>query len=131
MGDIKNYSPFYKVRKTLKFLRATLGFPLKISNESFTEFTFVTWLEVIRFFIIYVIPVILHSYLFVLFMSHDGNLDRFWRFYESIYTYYSMSIVDDKLEKINKRRLERVKRFCSNQSKLETKSRTCRNRKQK
>ena len=94
MGDIKIYSPFYKVRKTLKLLRCILGFPLKPSNESFTEFIFNFWLEIFRFLIILVIPTILHIYLFIVFITLDGTLENFTLFYYELYTHYSTSILD-------------------------------------
>ena len=99
MGDIKTYSPFFKVRKTLKFLRAILGFPLKPTDESLTEFSFITWLEIFRYSILYIFPVILHGYVIVVMMlALDGDLGKRWatykEYYKGIYNHYSTSKLD-------------------------------------
>ena len=99
MGDIKTFSPFFKVKKTLKFLRAILGFPLKPANDSLTEFSFITWLEILRYSILYIFPVILHGYVFVVMMlCVDGDLAKRWEtykeYYKGIYSHYSTSKLD-------------------------------------
>ena len=99
MGDIKTYSPFFKVKKTLKFLRAILGFPLKPTDESLTEFSFITWLEIFRYSILNIFPVILHGYVFVVMMlSLDGDFGKRWKiyaeYYKGVYNHYSTSKID-------------------------------------
>ena len=100
MGDIKNYSPFCKVKKTLKFLRAILAFPLKPSNESLTEFIFLTWLEIFRYAIFYIFPVILHGYVLIVMFSWsitEEDVDfknATVEYYKGIYYHYSISVLD-------------------------------------
>ena len=55
MNTERIYSPFYKIRRTLTFLRWTLGFPLQIQDDSYTDFRFVTWIESIRALTVFLI----------------------------------------------------------------------------
>ena len=42
------YSPFFKIHKTFYLLRLMFGFPLVSTNDSFSEFEFKFWLELLR-----------------------------------------------------------------------------------
>ena len=42
-------SPLYKIRRCLKILRCFFGFPLSIKDAGFTEFTFIPYVEFIKF----------------------------------------------------------------------------------
>ena len=48
----KEYSPLYKIKKTLLLLRFVLGFPLSAENFEFSEFSFRPWIECPRFFLL-------------------------------------------------------------------------------
>ena len=56
MKIMVTHSPFYNIRKTLKFLRRVFGFPLQAKDDSFMEFRFVLWLECIRFLPLLLLP---------------------------------------------------------------------------
>jgi hypothetical protein len=94
MNDIKVFSPFYRIRRTLVLMRWTLGCPLKPKNDSFAEFKFVTWVEIIRLFFLILMLVICHLYWVVIFLSFDGNLEGLIDFYNDLYKYYSTSKLD-------------------------------------
>ena len=94
MGDIKNYSPFYKVRRTLILLRWVLGFPLKPTDDSFTSFVFIPRIEILRFFAILSFPIILHAYSFLSFYTLDEHLENYVELYKGIYYHYSQRTMD-------------------------------------
>jgi len=94
MGDIKIYSPFYKVRRTLILLRWVLGFPLKPTDDSFTSFVFIPRIEILRFFAVLSFPIILHAYSFLSFYTSDEHLENFVELYKGIYYHYSQSTMD-------------------------------------
>ena len=94
MGDIKTYSPFFKIRRTLNLLRWVLGFPLKPMDDSFTNFEFKPRLEIFKFFAVISFPIILHVYLVIIFVTTDGNLENYIAFMKGVYYHYSRSKID-------------------------------------
>ena len=94
MEELKVYSPFYNVRRTLILLRWLLGFPLQSTDDSFSEFVFISRLEITRFFVMLSFPIILNLYLLLVFLNSDGQLQNFLDFYQGIYYYYSQNTID-------------------------------------
>ena len=94
MSDNIVFSPFYKISRTLVILRWILGCPLQTKNDSFVEFKFVTWMEIIRLFIVNSMIGICHLYWLFIFLSFDGSIERLIEFYHDIYQYYSTSTLD-------------------------------------
>ena len=88
------HSPFFKVRKTLLLLRYTLGLPLQIKDNRYTEFRFVTWLECLRFF---VYCLILNSWLINLSgicLLVDGTVENYMQLLKDSYRLTSSSVID-------------------------------------
>ena len=100
MNAEMKYSPFYKTRRTLRFLRWTLGFPLQIKDDSHTEFRFVTWVESIRIITVFLILGSPNLYWIVLLLSYHGNLDDFYYVHEESYKKLSSNKVDQLLSAI-------------------------------
>ena len=94
MSDNKVFSPFYNIKRTLMLMRVSLGCPLQPKNDSFTEFKFVIWMEIIRVFVVIFMTGMLHLFWVVIFLSSDGNVKRLIEFYNDIYKYYSTSTLD-------------------------------------
>lgn len=98
MMEVKEFSPFYKIRRILWFLRWTLGFPLRAKDGSYSEFTFITWLECVRFCMMacclsfFVIFSLISLTLFM-----DINMEQFKRFLISNMNFYSTSTLDNSL----------------------------------
>ena len=97
MNTEKIYSPLYKTRQTLRFLRWTLGFPLQIKGDSYTEFRYVTGIESIRLLTVFLI--FGSSYLFwiILHLIYEGNLNNFSNVLEEAFQGVSLSRVDQIL----------------------------------
>ena len=84
MTDPRKYSPFYKIRRTLTVLRWMLGFPLQKKNEYYTEFKFISWLEWLRFTVMFLLPLSGLFFVLIVISIVDGNLDNFEsEFYKS------------------------------------------------
>ena len=79
------YSPLYKTRLTLKILRWTCGFPLQTKDESYTVFRFVTYIEIIRLIIVFLILRIDSLYVVAVFLIYDGSLSSVHTFYEDAF----------------------------------------------
>ena len=79
------YSPLYKTRLTLKILRWTCGFPLQTKDESYTVFRFVTYIEIIRLIIVFLILRIDSLYVVAVFLIYEGSLSSVYTFYEDAF----------------------------------------------
>ena len=88
------YSPLYKTRRTLKFLRWIFGFPLQTKDGSYTTFQFVSWIECFRYFLLFSVFILCHLYWIILLLVYDGNLDNFYNLFKKLYDNYSTSKVD-------------------------------------
>ena len=76
MTDPREYSPFYKIRRTLVVLRWMLGFPLQKKNEYYTEFKFMSWLEWLRFTVMFLLPFSSLFFVLIVILIVDGNFDN-------------------------------------------------------
>ena len=87
-------SPLYNTRHALKVFRWTCGFPLQTKDGSYTAFRFVTWLEALRFVIVFLF--LRFTYLYVLAWSliYDEGFSAFTAFYENAFNKFSASKVD-------------------------------------
>ena len=95
MNIMVTHSPFYNIRKTLKFLRRILGFPLQAKDDSFVEFRFVLWLECIRFLPLLLLP--LGSQIFLSFWYLTTKRDLLLTIYNLVKLYrdmYSANSID-------------------------------------
>ena len=74
--DATRHSPFFKVRKALLVLRWTLGFPLQIKDDCYTEFRCVVWLECLRFVIYCLMLCNYFFYVIAACLLVDGTLEH-------------------------------------------------------
>ena len=88
------HSPLYKTRHSLKVFRWTCGFPLQAKDSSYTSFRFVTWLETIRFIIVFLFLRLTYLYVLSWNLIYDGGFSTFIRFYEDAFNKFSGSKVD-------------------------------------
>ena len=97
MKDTKEYSPFYKIRRTLVLLRWTFGFPLQSIDDSYTEFRFVLWLECLRFSVVYLMIMLSFVYWLFVVLIVDGNLENFITLFKELQDTYSKNKIDHYL----------------------------------
>ena len=97
MKATKEYSPFYKIRRTLMLLRWTLGFPLRAKDNSYTEFRFVLWLECLRFLLLCLMSVLPVVFWLLVLLIVDGNLEHFKNLMKESNENYSTSKIDHVL----------------------------------
>ena len=97
MKCAKEYSPFYKIRKTLVLLRWTLGFPLQEKDNSYTEFRFVLWLECLRFPLVCLMPLLGLLFWILVLLIVDGNLENLEILIKESSENYSTSKIDHVL----------------------------------
>ena len=94
MSTIHIHSPLYRIRLPLKVLRCIFGFPIQATNETYTKFRFLSWLEFIRFVIM--LSMLLLTYLDIagLILIYDGNLHNFFRIKQECWNNFSTSKID-------------------------------------
>ena len=96
MEDLKIYSPFYKIRRTLILLRWTLGFPLQATDDSYTKFRFLPWLECLRLLVVCVMLVLPYVYWSLVLLCVDGTVENMSNIIKRTLDTYSTS----KLEQV-------------------------------
>ena len=94
MASTNTNSPLYEIQRPLKLLRWIGGFPIKAVDSSFSQFTFIPWLEYIRFCFLILVFVMEYIYLMVKVLLYDGNLYSVYTFYETNYNKFSASKID-------------------------------------
>ena len=97
MDSNKQYSPLYKIRKPLFCLRWTLGFPLQTIDNSYAHFRFVTWIECIRFSLLFSIYITEFVFWGILILVNDGNLSNYFDSVQQMYEDFSPSKMDQIL----------------------------------
>ena len=90
----REYSPFYKIRRTLVVLRWMLGFPLQAKTASYTEFVFIFWLEWLRFFVMALMPFSGIIFLLIIILISDGNFDNLEKEFDRSQENYTTSKID-------------------------------------
>ena len=76
MTTVKEYSPFYKIRRTLILLRWTFGFPFQAKDDSYTEFRFVVWLECLRLLVLCLLSTSFFVFWLFALLIVDGSLEN-------------------------------------------------------
>ena len=95
MKSTEVFSPFYNIRRSLKLLRWTFGFPLQGKDDSFTEFRFVVWLEGLRFLVLSILLAVVYVYWTFVLLIVDGNLHKFINLATMYTDNYSRSKLDN------------------------------------
>lgn len=96
----KQYSPLYKIRKPLFFLRWTLGFPLQTIDNSYLHFRFATWVECVRFSLLFSTYITQFVFWGILILVKDGNLSNYVDSVQQMYENFSRSKMDQILAMI-------------------------------
>jgi hypothetical protein len=94
MVNVKLYSPFYTIKRTITILRWIFGFPLIAKDNSYTEFRFATLFECARFLVLSLITMIYHVYWIIVLLIVDGNLKNFIYILKETNRNYSENAVD-------------------------------------
>ena len=98
MCESKVFYPFYRIRRTLLFLRWILGFPLQAKDDAYSEFRFITWLECVRFLIMVVcLQFCILGIVIFLTLFYDTNLEDMQKFLKENMDQFSTNSLDNYL----------------------------------
>jgi hypothetical protein len=94
--DPARFSPLFRIRKILLFLRLFLGFPLKPENKEFNEFVFQSCLEYTRYSVYlacFFLPAFYNMYSIMKLTDLNNPLEAIANFFMQLFGYTALDLV--------------------------------------